>query len=360
MEAYAAALERSELTPDSLAAAEQRLTEAFSELPYWTPAHVNDPLIKASLRRLFTIFTGAVSLSTRGLDGFSDRLSQRLTRNLWDLGVKGATATEVRKMVRQTADDSRVYPALSMAEFITRKMPSTEALLATMGSHVPGLRRLSFAGTPPDAVIGGPRQAEMVRLALQYSITRPEDRVLEIGYGTPAVLLGISYYTGIRDLTGIDPSALPDGANDVLKTAGVELLEGRFPDSRDVLERAREKGKFTLVVALDTIKKDKSVLVTSVSPYFYVRSLYSLLDEGGTLVILNDYEGEPYFTRAHAEAAGFQVVRWGLLRELSPSLKALMPYEDGRPSAGRLRGYILRRGDPRVDRLRGQLKVLED
>jgi hypothetical protein len=350
IEDYIRAVEATELTPSALAAAEKKVFDSFAAFS-WVQHNAANPRFQSVLRLVFSQFTGAVGGYIRGHTEVSEDWIRRISAALKEAKVTVPEA-DIRASVRGAASDPEIYRAFAMAEFILQKAPSVEALYAQLERAVPGLSELSFPGAAfLGPLIGGPRQAEMVRTALQYTTTTPEDHVLEIGYGTPAVLLGFAYYTRIKNLTGVDPFVLPDNANEVLKPAGIELLQGLFPDSPEVLERLKQKGPFSAVLALDVVK-NLTVLDTTVRPEQFAKAIYDLLAEGGTAVLMNDFEEEPYFSEKQAEEAGFKVIRWGEIRELPAGLKAMMPYDPADHRAGRLKAFVIRKGQSRAGQIR--------
>ena len=217
---------------------------------------------------------------------------------------------------------------------------------------VPGLETLEFPGANyrrnPRA---GPRQMELVRSVLQYSQTRPTDHVLEIGYGTASTLAALAFYTRSEKLIGVDPFPPPANAESVLGKRNIELVHGLFPDDPVAMEKVRANAPYAVIAALDSLKADPRVLQTSLPPLEHAKALFSLLAEGGVAVIMNDFNGRPYFSQSDARAAGLQVVRWGVRRPLPAAYLPLMPYDLRHRFAGVLNLVVLRRGQVRGDRV---------
>jgi hypothetical protein len=87
------------------------------------------------------------------------------------------------------------------------------------------------------------------------------------------------------------------------------------------------------------------------TPVEQVRRLYELVTEGGVVLIMNDFDQEPTFSRTEAEQAGFQIVRWGALRPLPAPFMELMPYSAHERNPGIMNLTVLRRGNVRSERV---------
>lgn len=351
LEEYVKVMKRSELTRDTLTQAQQEFVRQVLSQP-WI-ARIEASIVQAGVSDLLLQhFSKAVSLKIHARDAQANEVTKEILNFLRNIGARHVSLSEIQSSVRTIAANPKIYPSFAMASFILRNMPSVERLFIQLqNSEVrPGFQQLQFPGAAYiGPVIGGPRQAEMVRAVLQYTTSTPNDHVVEIGYGTPAVLLAYRYYTGVKNITGVDPFVLPERANDILNPVGIELLEGLFPDDQSVDQRIREKGPVHTLMALDTIKEKKhNVMETSENPQNVARRIYDLLAPGGMVVIMNDFEGEPYFTEQQAEVAGFTIIRWGEIRELPGEVRRLMPAEVySNPLAGRFKLVVLRKGLPR-------------
>jgi SAM-dependent methyltransferase len=346
------AARKSELSELSLREAESRAISYLAKLPIFTDQFLsNHPQINNEIGKIIRLFSGSISASVMGLDRKSGEMVEQIINQLKKIGINQLNKAQLLATVMEASEDPAIYRPYSMASFILQGRPSLESVFFNLEKLVPGVDQLEFPGVNyfgPFAV--GPRQMEIVRSALQYSQTRPGDRVLEIGYGTPSTLIALSAFINAK-LIGVDPFVLPDQANEILKSRNVELVRGLFLDDGLVMDRLNSLGPFSLILALDTLKPNPQVLETSKSPLAHARALYRLLADGGVAVILNDFEQGPYFSKEEARRAGFNIVRWGALRPLPPSLKALMPYSPGTPNAGTMSLSVLRRGEVRFERV---------
>jgi hypothetical protein len=353
METVIKAAQQSELSGANLKRAEKILLNYFTTIPVFTDrAMLAHPKLRGKLDSLFTSFSGAVSARVVGLDGKADEFIRSMLQIFRSVGVTEITKAELLHIIISTTEDPEVYRPFSMANFILQNRPSLEYVFMNLYKLVPGVEKLEFPGVEyngPFAI--GPRQMEVVRSALQYSQTRPEDHMLEIGYGTPSTLVALSYFTNASKLVGVDPFVIPARANDVLKTRNIELIQGLFPDSEVTMARVRSQGPFSVILALDTLKPDLNVLETSKSPFDHAKALAELLTEGGVAIIMNDFTEPPFFSQGDAIRAGLQVVRWANPRPLPPALMQIMPYTTKQVRAGIMGLTVLRKGQIRQDRL---------
>jgi precorrin-6B methylase 2 len=352
-ETVMAAAQQSELTPANLKKAEKLLMENFASLPIFTdPLLDMSPALKGKLTPLLQNFSGACSARVVGLDDKSEWFVQKFVQELRSVGITQLNDYIVRAKIIEASENPEIYRPFSMAPFILSKAPSLEAVFMSLHQMLPGVEPLAFPGLEFQGPFSiGPRQMEIVRSALQYSQTRPEDHILEIGYGTPSTLMALSFYTKASKLIGIDPFAVPDKANEILKARNIELVQGHFPDNSEAMDRVKSQGPYSVILSLDTLKPDRNVLETSRSPLDHAKALAELLTEGGVAVIMNDFNQGPYFSSIDARNAGLDIVRWGNRRPLPSALMEIMPYSADQRNAGIMNLIVLRKGHYRADRV---------
>lgn len=117
------------------------------------------------------------------------------------------------------------------------------------------------------------------------------------------------------------------------------------------MARVRSQAPYSVILALDTLKPDLSVLETSKSPLEHAKALAELLTDGGVAIIMNDFTEGPYFSESDAARAGLQIVRWANSRPLPPALMQIMPYTPDQVRAGIMGLTVLRKGHLREDRI---------
>lgn len=349
---YIAVLRKHELTANSLKLAEGRLMEHLYNLLLQIPR--GD--IASQAPDLVRSFSGAVSAHVRGWDEFAGEFEAKIAAKL------GVQRTLVERAAKLAAEDPIVYRSSSMAEFILQGAPTIEGFLLGLMlrediSKLQFVRELVDGKKVSAPFVPGPRQIEMIRSVLQYSLTRPGESVLEIGYGTPAVSLGLAHFTRAK-VFAIDLVSPPMQAPEILRKYGVELVHGVFPTSKKGIQRLRENAPFSVILALDTLKDRGGVLKTDLAPTAFIASIYNLLAPGGTLVILNDFKGEPNFSERDAIKAGFDIIRWRFIETVPEELVRMMPYQT-HVDAGQLALYVLRKGDPPMGKARLVQSVLD-
>lgn len=350
-----AAAKETELTLPYLKKGEAAMIRYLAALPIFTDEFLRShPELVRRVSALIPLFSGSVSARVVGLDNRSAAMIDQFMEQLHQSGVTQLSRDILTAIVQEASQDPQVYRPFSMAGFILQGRPSIEAVFANLPSLVPGSEALSFPSANfngPYSV--GPRQMEMVRAALQFSQTTPQDHVLEIGYGTPSTLVAISFFTRASRIIGIDDLIVPGETNQIFKARNIEFVPGYFPDSPSALETLKKAAPYSLIYSLDVIKASRyGVLQTSAPPYTYAKALYDLLAEGGTIVIMNDFYQPPYFSKDQAQLAGFQVVRWHMRTPLPAALSLLMPYSTRDQNPGIMSVSVLRKGDPVNERVR--------
>lgn len=275
----------------------------------------------------------------RALEGLFSALPELLN---WRLTPENRQALE--RQARAAAADPLVYRPLSVAEFLLAGAPTIEAMF--LAPAIPALAPLRAPGDPSRSFLGGrAQQLEGVKAVLQYTATRPGDRVLEVGYLSLGALLTLRRYLNGVKFVGIDVNRPSPDSEEPLRKADVELLTGVAPAESEAKRAVESRGPYSVIYAIDTVVES----TTGRDPFGvggaqYVAWLADLLGDGGTLVILNDYERKPYFSRQEAERAGLRVIRWEEPRRLGSLLRNLS-LELGHPtSVGKLSLFVLRKG----------------
>jgi hypothetical protein len=192
-----------------------------------------------------------------------------------------------------------------------------------------------------------PQQLEGARLLMQYSTTYndPKPNFLEIGYGNPSLLAALKVGNfRYGNVVGVDVLPVPKVSDTELQ--GVKLFQGNVPADKKTAEEIRKLGPYSGIVAIDVFKWGQTMgakFEPGVPMLDYLKWVYSLLKDGEPLVILNDTETPPNFSKQEAEAAGFHIVRWNEPRDLD-ELELTMVGGTA-PDRGKLRATVLRRGE---------------
>lgn len=341
------AFQEMETSLDDVQALRERIDVYFTWFPYYAGA-TPFPLSLALASIGVTDLDIAIAAFARGHDEIARQKVERLCARLPEIlaiRVNGPQCGEIEKFARLAGMDPAIYYPMTVAEFLLRKAPTLEATFLT-AAFGDGLMSLRAPGDPSRSFLGGrPQQLEGVKAVMQFSNTQPGDKILEVGYLSLGQMLTLKRYFQDVKFLGVDLVAPPEQATGALSRVGVELLTGNLVMDKDTRSQVEGRGPFAAIMAVDSILDSSAPTLNGrISGREYADWLAKQLQDGGALVILNDRERQPSFTRSDAEAAGLTVVRWGDSRLLGNRLRELSRVHGLPPETGRMSLFVLRRG----------------
>lgn len=189
------------------------------------------------------------------------------------------------------------------------------------------------------------QQLEMFYLLLQFMKFRDDSKVLEIGYGSPAILLSLAAFT--QNLFGLDVVELtPDIQRKAKQQFHVSLLQGRGPIDQARLASDLTPGSFNLIYSLDVLKQGPRFGVEfdpGVSTREYLHWISGLLADGGLMIVANDGRTPNLFSHEEAAAAHLEVIAWNTERAMDPFFMLMFRIKFGNEPVGHLSFTVLRR-----------------
>lgn len=254
----------------------------------------------------------------------------------------------IRDVALKVASDpgvARAYVNLATSPNVTRLFEDNErsieeAFFVMTTALESGASNMT---TGLNAMYVRPQQLEMFMLAYQYTKFNKEQGVLEIGYGSPAVLASLSPL-GAGSLVGMDVFEPSDALKQQAKERlNISLVQGTGPRDQQKFRSLLRPGSFGLIYGLDVFKRRVAFgaqFNPGVSNTDYLRWIFSLLAEGGVFVIANDASTPTVFTETEIRDAGLRVVQLNRPREMDTLVTGM--HENG---GGRLSVTVLRKGE---------------
>ncbi len=188
------------------------------------------------------------------------------------------------------------------------------------------------------------QQSSLAKFMFRYGNINSNSNILEIGYGTPSILLAVrSLVRG--NIVGLDVSPSPLSRKSQ-KQFGLHLIEGNVPSNQDALALLNRYGKYQVIVAGDVFKSK----ITIGEPFLpqkgqtsYLRFLKDMLTESGVLIVQNDGLVPIIFDRRDVLESGLEIEQWARIRYLSPEIRQKFAREDGhQKNFGYMVTYVIR------------------
>jgi SAM-dependent methyltransferase len=305
------------------------------------------PLLPKILSRNGASFQLGLHLLVKGMDENGVAAIRDGFETLSSFG--GSLDSKAQDAIIATFRQAAADPSLaihSFGQFAKRGLPSPEALFIQLMR--PDLPREQKNGFLVPALMGRPQQLQLVKDVVQFSTTQPgKSKLLEIGYGNPAVLTVLRQYLPGVELIGVDTVApAARTAQFVRDKMGIDLLQGNISKDTDFSTQLSKKGPFAAIFGVDVFRKTYGGNVPDFQPGphdQYLKWVADALEPGGVFIILNDNRTLPSFSEAEFANAGLVTVRWNVERVLPEEQRNLFAHV-GVADAGHMSLFVLRKG----------------